>query len=150
MGDEYRVSEPDLIAVVKHSINGGWRVHGRRSAPVLVIRAPTRLHHRHIALHHEILRAGQGLDSRTASVVVPMRVTDEQDPDVRELEAELLDTRTNLRDARFEVGIDEDVACGRGDEVTREPAAADIIKVVGNAERRELLRPVDGVLRARG
>jgi len=44
------------------------------------------------------------------SVVIPMRVADQQHPGVTELESELLDARAKQRHVRFEVAVDEDVA----------------------------------------
>jgi len=72
-------------------------------------------------------------------------VADEEDFDVAPVKAELLDAVADLWWRGLEVGVDEDVALRRGDEVGREVAAADVVKVVGDAEGREGRGPV-GVL----
>jgi hypothetical protein len=77
-----------------------------------------------------------------------VRVADEQDLDVGEAESELLDARAQERHGLDEVAVDEDVALGRGDEVARQPLAADVVEVAGNAERRKRLRPIRRTLRA--
>ena len=56
-------------------------------------------------------------DLGAARAVVGMRVADEQDFDVRKLEAELLDARADERDGFPEAAIDQDVPLGRRDEV---------------------------------
>ena len=65
------------------------------------------------------LRLGLLEDRGAAGVVVGVGVADEQDFDVGELEAKLLDAVADLRGRSFEVGVDEDVALRRDDEVGR-------------------------------
>jgi len=44
--------------------------------------------------------------------VVPVRVADQENPDVAELESQFLDTGANQRNIGFEIAVDEDVPCG--------------------------------------
>src|SRR3954451_6700427 len=74
-------------------------------------------------------------------------MTDEEDLDIGELETQLFDARSNERDVRFEIAVDENVPLRRGDEIVREPLAADIVQISGEAKRRKRLGPVSVSLR---
>lgn len=52
----------------------------------------------------------------------------------------------DLRGRGLEVGVDEDVAAGRGDEVGGEVAAADVVEVAGDPEGGDRRGPVPGDL----
>ena len=74
-------------------------------------------HHGRVGIHHHELRAGHFLHLGDARAMVAMRVADENDLDVAELEAELLDALLDQRHGIFEIGIDQDVALiGRDQE----------------------------------
>jgi hypothetical protein len=60
-------------------------------------------------------------------LIAPRRMSIEQDFRIRPLEPQLLHARANLRRRRFEIGVDEDVTGGRGDEVCGQLLAADIV-----------------------
>jgi len=79
-----------------------------------------------------------------------VRLAVEQGFRIRPLEPQLLHARANLRRRRFEVGVDEDVPGRRGDEVCAQLLAADIVKVIGDLERRQRRRPLGVDLRASG
>ena len=59
-----------------------------------------------------------------------------------QIEAELLDAGTDLDGRGDEVAVDEDVSAGRGDEVTGQVTAADVVEVPGDAEGRHGGGPV--------
>ena len=66
----------------------------------------------------------------------------EEDFCVTPFETEMLDALANLRRRGFEVGVDQDVPGGRGDEVSGEVLAADVVKVIGDLEWRERRGPL--------
>src|SRR4051812_42464699 len=74
-------------------------------------------------------------------------MADQQDLDVLELEPELLDAGSDERDIRFEIAVDENVPLRRGDQIVRQPLAADVVEIARNAEGWKWLRPVRVVLR---
>jgi hypothetical protein len=76
-----------------------------------------------------------------------VRVTDEQDFDIREMKAKPLDTVADQRDGTFEVRVDENVARGRHNEVRGEVLAADVVEVVGDTERGDRRGPRGACLR---
>jgi hypothetical protein len=71
--------------------------------------APRAQRHRVFADRHR-RGAGNPLHLSVAADVIEMRVAREQDLDVRDLEAQLLDIPAHLGDGRFHTRIDEDVA----------------------------------------
>ena len=71
-----------------------------------------------------------------------MRVADEEDLDVAELEAELLDAGSDERDILLEIAVDQDVPFRRGDQIVRESFAADVVEVAGDSEWRKWLGPI--------
>ncbi len=81
-------------------------------------------------------------DLGCARHVIEVRLAVEQDFRIRPLEAQLLHARANQRRRRFEIGVDKDVTGWRGDEKCRQVLAADIVKVIGDLERRQRRRPL--------
>ena len=69
-------------------------------------------------------------------------MTDQQNLDVRKLEAERFDAGTNERNTRLEIAVDEDVSFGGGNEITREVFASDVIKIPRDTERGEWSGPI--------
>ena len=120
------------------------RQHRRRSTDAAA------LHHIGVVLHDHVLRAGLAQDLGCAGHVIEMRLAVEQDFRIRPLEPQLLHARPNLRRRRFEVGVDQNVTGGRGDEVCRQILAADIVKVIGDLERGQRRRPLGIQFRASG
>ena len=92
------------------------------------------LDQRHVGGHDHVSGAGEPFDHRDAGVVIPVRAADEEDLDVAELEAELLDAGANEREVVFEIAVDEDVALRGRDQVVREGFAADVVEVTGEVE----------------
>src|SRR5205085_2768539 len=84
---------------------------------------------------------------RATCVVIPMRVADQEDLHVREVETEFRDTVLDQRHGTLQAAVDEDVSFGRGDQVRGQSPRADIVQVAGDAMRREWLSPACGVLR---
>src|ERR1700737_850278 len=78
-----------------------------------------------------------------------MRMTDQENPDVTELESQFLDAGPNEGNARHEVTVDEDVPVGSRDQVIREAFASDVIEIPGDAEWRKRFGPIGIGLRAR-
>ncbi len=129
--DEHASPEPNLISVVQDSIDlrRGIAILG-----VLEVLLPAGFDDRHVAVHHHVLGAGLSLHLGTAGVMIPVRVTDQQDMDVSESVAEFLDTVADLRDRDVEVGIDKYVACGCNDQVGGQILAANIVEIGDNAK----------------
>src|SRR6185312_7581487 len=61
-------------------------------------------------------------------IVVPVRVTDQQDLHVAQLETERFNTRAQVRNAGLDVAVYQDVALRGRDEVTRDAFSPDVIK----------------------
>src|SRR5205823_1194344 len=66
-------------------------------------------------LDSQHLCAGQPLHRGKSRGVIAMRMRDQQDPDIREAESELLDPRANLRDGKFKTCVDQDATLSRHD-----------------------------------
>ena len=74
-------------------------------------------------------------------LVVEMGVAVEQNLDVIELESELDDVRLDLRRGLDEAAVDQDVTRRRGDQVGGDVGCADVVEILGDAERRDRLVP---------
>src|SRR4030088_753601 len=149
MRDECHAPQSHFIAVVQHPIDLCGRIKHRRVAAVLEVRPAARFDDRHVGIHDHILCAGKCLDRRAASVVIPVRMTDQQNPYVSEPESQSFYTGPNEGNARLEIAVDENVALRRGDEIIRKAFASDVVETPGDAEWRKWLGPVRTVLRAR-
>ena len=101
----------------------------------------TRFDDRHVGIHHHVFRAGKLFDLRTAGAVIEMGMTDQKNLEVAEFEAQLFHAIANEWHAAFEIGINENVAFARGDQITRQAFAADVVQIPGNAKRRKRRRP---------
>ena len=107
------------------------------SCAVLEIGLAAGFDHGDVAVHDVVLCAGELVDRGAAGAVVVVRVADEQNLDVAEVEAEGLDALANQRQEDFEIAVDEDEALRRDDEVGGEVFAADVIEIAGDAEGRK-------------
>ena len=101
---------------------------------------------RHIAIHDVVFGAGEADDLLAARAVVVMRVADEKDFDVAEVEAERFDALPDQRHRGFETRIDENEPARRGDEVGAKVLAADVVEVSRDAEGRKRSEPCRIVL----
>src|SRR5258706_16070000 len=142
MRDECRAPQFHFVAVVQHAIDFGGRIERWWLVAVLKVGLPARFNDRHVAVHDHVGCAGNRLDRGAATVVVPVRVTDEENPDIAKLESEFLDARPNDRYARLEIAVDEDEPLGSADEITREVFASDVVEIPRDAEWREWLRAI--------
>jgi hypothetical protein len=77
--------------------------------------------------------------------VIPVRVTDQKNPGIGELESEFFDTRLDQRHVGIEIAVDKDVALRGCDQIVRQPLASDVVKVAGNAKWGERFGPVGRV-----
>src|SRR5439155_22545229 len=98
IGGQYVAAEADLIPVVEHAAD-----LDRGAA------AAAGFHHRHVAIHHHQLGAGELLHPRGAGGMIAVRVADEENLDILKFEAELLDALLNQRDRIVEIGIDQNM-----------------------------------------
>ena len=98
-----------------------------------------------VGFRHHHARTRQPFELGKPGHVIAVRVRREQDLDVVELEAELLDALPDLGDGLGKPGVDENVAGIGRDEVRRQIVGPDPIDVADQLERRERLRPI-GVL----
>ncbi len=125
---ERDAAELDGVAVAQDPLDLRRRV-GRHSIDrEQEVGATAAFHDVGVALHDHVLRAGLAQDLRCAGHVVEVRLAVEQDFRIRPLEPQLLHAHANLRRRRFEVGVDQDVPGGRGNEVCGQLLAADIVK----------------------
>ena len=81
--------------------------------------------------------------------MVEVGVADKQDLDVADVETELFDTFADERRRGRQAGVYEDVPGWRDDQVGAEVLAADVVQVVGDAERSDGRGP-PGVCLAEG
>ena len=138
---ENGATQTDRVAVVKDSIDVRGRVAIGLLSAVLEVCSAARFDDRNVASHYVILGAGEMDDLRAACAMIAVRVTDEQDFDVAEVEAERFDAFSDQRYRGFEVRIDEDKPARRGDEIRAEIFAADVIEISCDVEGRERSRP---------
>ncbi len=106
MRHQFGSAEFHGFAIVQYAIHMRART-ARRSALLF----------RDIGIHHHQLRPSLFLDHAGGGVMIAMRVADEDNFGVAVLEAELLDAFLNQRYILLEVGIDQDVALRRVDQV---------------------------------
>ena len=143
--DQHDAAQLDAIAIVEDAIDMGGRIEVVGIEEVLCAAA---FDNGNVGVHDHVFRVGHAQDGGAARVVIPVGVADEQDADVGETEAELLDAFADERGRAFEAGVDEDVAGGCDDEVRGQIAAADVVEVVGDLEGRDgrgPLRALDGM-----
>ena len=74
--------------------------------------------------------------------MIAVRVADENDFRVAVFEAELLDALLDERQILFEVGVDQDVALRRVDQVDGQIGGADIVEIAGDLKRWKLGVPI--------
>lgn len=89
---------------------------------------------------------------RAAGAVIIVRVTNEQNFDVAELEAKLGNALANERDRALKIAVNENVAARGVDQIRREPSCSDIIYIAYYSVPRKRLIPIGGcgrVLRER-
>src|SRR6185437_12064477 len=108
---------------------------------VLKVEFPAGFDDRHVGVHHHVLGAGERLDPGASGVVVKVCVADQENFDVAELEAEVLDARFDLRDGLLEVAVDQDQPVRRRDEVAGEGSGADVEEIPGDMERWKSFGP---------
>ncbi len=136
---EPRAAEFDRVAVVQRPVHVRARPAGRRALLL-----------RDVALHHHQLRAGLLLNDARRLVVIAVGVADQDDLGVGVLEAELRDGLLDRRHILLEVGVDQDVALRRIDQVDGQIGRADVVKVAGDLEPRDFAVPVGVALRQQG
>jgi hypothetical protein len=144
--DEDCTAKLHFVAIVQHAIDFGWRIKKFRTVAVLKIGLATGFDHGHVGVHDHVACAGQRLDLGAAGIVIPVRVADQQNLGVFEFESELFDTSLEQRHICFQIAVDQNVALGRRDQITRQPLAADVVQVARDVKRRERFGPVGIVL----
>src|SRR5208283_2089746 len=86
-------------------------------------------------------------DQRRRLVMIAMRVADQKDLGVAVLKAKLLNALFDCRHVLFEIGVDQDVALRRVNQVDGEVGGTDVVQVAGNLEGREFAMPLRVALR---
>jgi hypothetical protein len=142
MRDQDRIAEAHLISIVEHTSDLCRRI---RRIGVRKVLLPTALDDGNIPVHDHIFCAGQPQNLRAAGVVVPVGMADEQNPDIAEMEAELLNAIPDERDRLLQARVDQHIALWGDDQIRRKVFAADVVEIVSNAEGRDGGRPV-GIL----
>jgi len=79
--------------------------------------------------------------------VIEVAMTDQQNLDVVEVEAEAFDILLDRRNGALEIAIDENVSLGSGDQEGSQILAPDVINVGNDLVRREGRSPVGILLR---
>src|SRR5258708_2720007 len=120
MGYEHGTAECHFIAVLEYDIHLRWRELGVVRLAESRLGRTAAFDGRDIAFHDHVFGARELFDLGTARAMVRMRVADQKDLDVRELEAQLLHARADERDRFLETAVDEDVSFWSRNEVRRE------------------------------
>jgi hypothetical protein len=128
-------AEGDGVVVVEDAVDGGGGKVGDGAGGAEEVGVAAGLDDRDVVGHDHEAGVGFALDLCGAAGVIEVGLAGEEDAGVAPVEAELLDGGTDLGWGGWEVGVDEDVAGGGGDEVGGEILAADVEEIVGDAER---------------
>src|SRR5579872_5122629 len=95
---KHRIAESYLIAIVQHTVYLGGRIREARVVTVLKVGLAAGFDDAYVSIHDHVFCAGEFPDLGTASIVVEVRMTDQQDLHVTEVKAQFLDTLANQRD----------------------------------------------------
>ncbi len=136
MRHQLRAAQRDRVAIVQHPI------HMRAGTP-----GSGALLGRDVGVHHHQLRAGFLLDHARSFVVIAVRVADENDFRIAVFESELLDAFLDDRQILLEIGVDQNVAARRVDQVDGQICGAYVVQIAGNLKRRKLGVPIRIALR---
>ena len=79
--------------------------------------------------------------------MIEVCMADEQNPDVFEVKAQLLDASANLRRRAFEVAVNQNVALRSRNQIRSQVFAPDVVQVSGDAKRPLRSSPVRPLLR---
>src|SRR5215469_3979772 len=142
MGGEGDSAECNRVSVVQDAVDAGSREGEDAVSPVGEVFAATGADDLGVAFHDHVLGVGLAENLSGAGHVIVVSLSVEEDFGVLPVEAETFDAGADLRRRAFEIGVDEDVSCGRGDEVGGEVAAAYVVEVVGDLERGDGGSPV--------
>src|SRR6185503_8213668 len=139
---ECGISEFHSIAVAQYTIDLRRRVKSGRIVAILEVILATRFDHVDVALHHHVFGARELFDRRAAGTVIEMRMTDQKNLDVVELESQRLDTLASHPHTGFEITVDENVSFRRGDQVACQTFTSDVVKISGDAKRGKGFGPI--------
>ena len=142
MRDQCHIAQFHCVPVVKHTIDFTWRIERSRLIPILEVSLTTRFDDVDVGVHDHVRRTCEPLDLSAASVVVPMRVVDQENPDVTELESEFFDARPNERNAPNEIAVDENVSSRRRYEITRQVFASYVLEISDYTKWRKWFCPL--------
>src|SRR5215467_3420561 len=78
VGHKYRSTKSNFVAIMQHPIHLGRRIEKLTIVAILKIRLAAGFDDRHVAIHYHVACSCHFPDLRTASIVVPVCVTDEQ------------------------------------------------------------------------
>ena len=144
-GGQGDAAQLDGLAVIDRAVD----LDRREAQPLVGFRSRIDAVFQGIALGHagNHRGAGVGLQLGHAAGMVEVAVAVQQDLDVRQFEAELLDVVLNHLGVLRQADIQQDVALGRGDQPGRQAGRADIVDVVDDLERLEGRGPGGVLLR---
>src|ERR1051326_495568 len=142
MCNQHSISKPHLVSVMQYTVYFCRLVVGAIVSAVLKISLAAGLHNIHIPIHHVVLRAGQFFHKHTACTVVPVRMADEKNLCVAEVEPELLNALANHGHRGLKTTVDENIPLRSGDQVRSQPLASHVVDVAGHMMRREGSSPV--------
>ncbi len=93
--DEHCAAKLHLVAIVQDTIYLSRPIQKSGIVAVSKVTLAAGFHHANVRIHHHVHRAGLLFDHRAPGIVIPVRVADQKNLCVLELESELLDTRLN-------------------------------------------------------
>src|SRR5204862_5061750 len=89
MCDQHSVSQLYFVTIMQHAVYFRWFVVVVAVSAILEISLAAGLDNIHVSIHHVILRAGKLLHQSAARTVVPMRMANEKNLGIAEVEPKL-------------------------------------------------------------
>jgi len=119
--NEHGAAKLHFVTIVQPAIDFGWWIKKLSTVAILKIGLATGFDHGHVGIHDHVTCSGQLLDLRAASIVIPVRVADQQNLCVFEFESELFDARLDQRHICLQIAVDQNVPLRRGDQIICQP-----------------------------
>jgi hypothetical protein len=134
-------AEDDSVVVVQRAIDVGG---GKVWEGWIEVGLSSSLNHVDVALHDHVLRMRLSQDLRGTGGVIVVCLAVKKNLCIGPAKAEPFYAAANERGRRLKVGVDEDVALGRDDEICGKIARSDIVKVAGDVDGCKRSGPVSG------
>jgi hypothetical protein len=134
VGDKCHVADRNGVAVVQDAVDVCGRIGWDGAGGGEKVAAASGGGDVGVVLHDHVPGVGFAENLCGTGHVIEVGLTVEENLCVGVTEAKLLDAVFDLRWGCFEIGVDQDIAGGRGDEVGRKVLAANVVEVVGDLE----------------